>query len=264
MKGDTMAGWGAESGHIAVTVRDDVAMVTLDRPAKLNALTTAMRTELAAILRHFGSGGSGVRGIALTGAGRAFSAGEDLYDAAALPPGGMATEIQSFHDITRAALATRVPVVAAINGIAVGGAAEITLCFDARIGTGAAEFFFPENGIGLTISNAASVLLPRLTGHRAMRLIMESARIGAQEAFAFGLLDEIADQATLIGAAIATIHRWTRPGAATAEHLRLLRPPIDDVERAMAAETDATRRTEQAGLTRAGISRFTHRPRPPA
>lgn len=251
-----MALWGTESGHIEVVVRDDVAVVTLARPAKLNALTGGMRIELAAIFRHFGTGEPDVRGIVLTGAGRAFSAGEDLYAAAQLPPGGMTTEIESFHDMTRAALAARVPVVAAINGIAVGGAGELTLCFDARIGTGAAEFFFPENDLGLTISNAASLLLPRLAGARAMRLIMESARISARDALAFGLLDEITEQAALVGTAIETVHRWTRPGAATAEHLRLLRPRPDEIERAFAAETDATRSTEQAGLTRAGISQF--------
>lgn len=256
------AAWQAQSGHIGVAIRDDVAVVTLQRPAKLNALTVAMRAEIAAILRHFGSGQTGVRGVVLTGTGRAFSAGEDLYAAAEVPPGGMTAEIESFSDITMAALTTRVPVVAAINGIAVGGACEMTLCFDARIGTGAAEFFFPENDIGLTISNAASMLLPRLAGHKAMRLIMESARISARDALALGLLDEIVEQTMLISAAIQTIHRWTRPGAATAEHLRLLRPPLDDIERAIAAETEATRRTEQAGITRAGINRFISRRTP--
>lgn len=251
-----MAAWGAESGHIAVAVRDEVALVTLSRPEKLNALTGSMRTELAAILRHFGDGEASVRGIVLTGTGRAFSAGEDLYEAAKLPAGAMAAEIESFHDITRAALAARVPVIAAINGIAVGGACEMTLCFDARIGTEAAELFFPENDLGLTISNAASLLLPRLAGARAMRLIMVSARISAREALALGLLDEIAGQTALVGTAIGTVHRWTRPGAATAEHLRLLRPRPDDIERAFAAETEAARSTEEAGITQAGISQF--------
>lgn len=251
-----MAPWGPESGHIEVAVRDDVAVVTLSRPEKLNALTGSMRIELAAIFRHFGNGAAHVRGIVLTGSGRAFSAGEDLYAAAQLPPGGMTAEVESFHDMTRAALAARVPVVAAINGIAVGGACELTLCFDARIGSDAAEFFFPENDIGLTISNAASLLLPRLAGAKAIRLIMESARISARDALAFGLLDEITEQTALIGTAIGTIHRWTRPGAATAEHLRLLRPRPDDIERAFAAETEATRSTEQSGITRAGISQF--------
>jgi enoyl-CoA hydratase/carnithine racemase len=79
-----------------------------------------MRRELAAILRHFGGGQ--VRGIVVTGTGRAFSAGLDLREAAELPPGGLAADVELFHDITRAALQTQVPVIGALNGIAVGGA----------------------------------------------------------------------------------------------------------------------------------------------
>lgn len=69
-----MAAWGEESGHIEVAERDGVAVITLRRPDKLNALSSAMRRELAAILRHFGDGGL-VRGMVVTGTGRAFSAG---------------------------------------------------------------------------------------------------------------------------------------------------------------------------------------------
>jgi enoyl-CoA hydratase/carnithine racemase len=253
-----MAAWGAESGHIAVSVPEGVAVVTLARPDKLNALTAAMRRELAAIFRHFGDGHS-VRGIVVTGTGRAFSAGLDLREAADLPPGGLIADVELFHDMTRAALETRVPVVAALNGIAVGGACEMTLCFDARIGTPAAEYLLPENSIGLTISNAASVLLPRLAGPRAMRLVMESARIGAREALALGLLDEIVEPADLIEAATGLVRRWTQPGAATAAHLRLLRPSRAVVEQAMAAETEAASGPEAADLAQAGISRFLRR-----
>jgi enoyl-CoA hydratase/carnithine racemase len=253
-----MAAWGAESGHIAVSVAEGVAVVTLARPDKLNALTAAMRRELAAIFRHFGDGRS-VRGIVVTGTGRAFSAGLDLREAADLPPGGLIADVELFHDVTRAALETRVPVVAALNGIAVGGACEMTLCFDARIGTPAAEYLLPENSIGLTISNAASVLLPRLAGPRAMRLVMESARIGAQEALALGLLDEIVDPVGLVQAATGLVRRWTQPGAATAAHLRLLRPPRAVVEQAMAAETEAASGPDADGLAQAGIGRFLHR-----
>jgi enoyl-CoA hydratase/carnithine racemase len=120
----------------------------------------------------------------------------------------------------------------------------------------AAEYFLPENTIGLTISNAASVLLPRLVGHRATRLVLESARIGAADALALGLLDEIVEEAGLVETAIGIVHRWTPPGGATAAHLTLLRPPMAEIERAMAAETEATRATEADGLSRAGINRF--------
>ncbi len=253
-----MTAWGIESGYIDVAVREDVAVLTFCRPEKLNALTADMRRELAAILRHFGRGDS-VRGIVLTGTGRAFSAGEDLDAAAALPAGGLVVEVELFHDVSRAALETHIPVLAAVNGIAVGGASEMILCFDARIGTPAAEFFLPENNLGLTISNAASVLLPRLAGHRAMRLVMESARITALEALAFGLLDEIVEQADLVDTAIRMAHRWTMPGAATAAHLELLRPSLAAVEQAIAVETEATRSVDNAGIAQAGISRFLSR-----
>jgi enoyl-CoA hydratase/carnithine racemase len=253
-----MAIWGAESGYIEVSVSEAVAVVTLRRPDKLNALTAAMRRELAAVLRHFGDGHS-VRGIVVTGAGRAFSAGLDLKEAAQLPPGGLIADVELFHDITRAALQTRVPVVAALNGIAVGGACEMTLCFDARLGTPAAEYFLPENNIGLTISNASSVLLPRLVGAKAMRLVLEAARIGAGDALAIGLLDEIVEEAGLVEAAIGLVHRWTQPGAATAAHLRLLRPPLAEIEQAMAAESEAASGPDAAGLAAAGINRFLKR-----
>ncbi|MEV5981902.1 enoyl-CoA hydratase/isomerase family protein [Streptomyces sp. NPDC052114] len=245
----------SRSGHIDVSVRDEVAVVTLDRPDRLNALTADMRRELAAVLRRFGDGAL-VRGIVLTGKGRAFCAGEDLREAAAAPANGLVAEAELFHDITRAALETRIPTVAALNGVAVGGAGELTLCFDYRLGTTDAAYFLPENDLGLTVSNAASVLLPRLIGNRSLRLVLESTRLDARQALDIGLLDEIVAPSALLPAALRLIHRWTRPGAATAEHLALLRPRREVVEAAMARETEAVRRTEETGGARAGIDRF--------
>jgi enoyl-CoA hydratase/carnithine racemase len=95
-----MADWGTESGHIEVSVSEAVAVVTLRRPDQLNTMTAALRRELAAILRHFGHGHL-VRGIVVTGTGRAFSAGLDLKEAAELPPGGLIADVELYHDITR-------------------------------------------------------------------------------------------------------------------------------------------------------------------
>jgi enoyl-CoA hydratase/carnithine racemase len=237
---------------IETTERDEVALITISRPEKLNALTADMRRDLAAAVRAHGDG-TRVRGIVVTGAGRAFSAGEDLTEAAGK---SLLAEVESFHDMTRAVLETRVPVVAAVNGLAVGGAAEWTLCFDSRVGGPAAEYFFPENHIGLSISNASSYLLPRLTGARAPLLVLGSARLTAAEALAAGLLDEIVEQPGPVATAIARIHHWTAAGTATAVHLSLLRPPLEEVERAFAAETAAARQGEEAGIAQAGMAKF--------
>ncbi|MGW5155503.1 enoyl-CoA hydratase/isomerase family protein [Nonomuraea wenchangensis] len=242
---------------IEVTVRDEVAVITLARPDKLNALTAAMRADLAAAVREHGRSG---RGIVVTGTGRAFSAGEDLHEAEGR---SLVAEVELFHDMTRAVLETRVPVVAAVNGLAVGGAAEWTLCFDARIGVAAAEYFFPENHIGLSISNAASLLLPRLAGGgRALRLVLDSARLDAAAALASGLLDELVAPEALVDTAVARARRWSEPGAATAVHLALLRPPIAEVERAFAAETAAAEQVEASGIAQAGMARFIESRRP--
>jgi enoyl-CoA hydratase/carnithine racemase len=237
---------------IEITERDEVALITLARPEKLNALTSAMRRDLAAAVRGHGDG-KRVRGIVVTGTGRAFSAGEDLREAAGK---SLLEEVESFHDMTRAVLETRVPVVAAINGLAVGGAAEWTLCFDTRIGVPSAEYFFPENHIGLSISNASSYLLPRLTGARALRLVLGSARLNAPDALAAGLLDEIVPEEALVETAIARVHHWTLPGTATAVHLSLLRPSLEEVERAFERETEAAGQVEETGIAQAGMARF--------
>ncbi|CAM5613824.1 putative enoyl-CoA hydratase EchA17 OS=Streptomyces alboniger OX=132473 GN=CP975_25010 PE=3 SV=1 [Streptomyces alboniger] len=171
---------------LAVSVDEEVAVITMDRPAKLNALTRAMRRELADLIRYYGDGRQ-ARGIVITGRGRAFSAGLDLREVAGSDL-DLAAEMALFNDITRAALASHVPVIAAVNGVAVGGAGEMALSFDARLATSQTAFSWPETGIGLTVSNAASLFLPRLTGlSHALHLIMGSARINADQALAHGL-----------------------------------------------------------------------------
>jgi enoyl-CoA hydratase len=243
---------------IEVSVREDVAVITINRPEKLNALTAEMRRDLAAAVREHGDGSA--RGVVVTGTGRAFSSGEDIHQAV---DRSLLDEVELFHDLTRAVLQTRVPVVAAVNGLCVGGAAEWTLCFDARVGTPGAEYFWPENHIGLSISNASSLLLPRLVGGgRALRLILDSSRISAEEAHRLGILDEIVEPDALVPTAVGLVHRWSEPGTATEVHLRLLRPSLEEVEAAFAVETEAAKQVESSGIAKAGMDRFVNRPRP--
>jgi enoyl-CoA hydratase/carnithine racemase len=240
--------------NIEVGLVRDVAVLTLDRPDKLNALTVAMRLQLAALVRELGTGET-ARGIVLTGRGRAFSAGEDLKHAPTTEA-EVRQAFESFHDVTRAILQTRVPVVAAVNGLAVGGASEMTLCCDARIGTPATEYFQPENARGLTISNATSLLLPRLVGNHAMRMVLGSPRVPSEQALRIGLLDEVVDPDRLVERAVDTVHAWTPEGNTTALHLALLRPLPAEVEAAFEREDHAAHEAWASGLLTAGVAGF--------
>lgn len=241
--------------HLEVDVVDEVAVMTFRRPERLNALNLATRLELARQIRKHGAGDS-VRGIVLTGEGRAFSAGEDLAEVAVDDQSGLMKAVEIFHDVTRAILETRVPVIAAVNGLAVGGASEVSMCCDARIGSPDAEFYLPENGIGLAISNASSLLLRRLVGRHATRIVLASPRIKADEALHIGLLDEIAPSEELMARAVARAHEWTPVGGATAAHLALLRPSPEEIAAAIARENVAAAEVWDSGATRAGIDRF--------
>ncbi|NBE50192.1 AMP-binding protein [Streptomyces boluensis] len=241
-------------GRLGVDVVRDVAVLTLRRPEKLNAMDVATRLQLARTVREFGTGAD-VRGIVLTGTGRAFSSGEDL-EAAPTSYAQVRAAVESFHDITRAVVETRVPVVAAVNGLAVGGASEITLCCDARIGTPAAEYYQPENGRGITISNASSLLLTRLVRNHATRMVLGSPRIGAEEARRIGLLDEIVAPEELLERAVDLVVEWTPENNTTALHLALLRPRPDEIEQAFAREDAAAQQAWESGVFSAGIEGF--------
>src|SRR5918996_3233673 len=152
-----------EEHSVLVERKDGVALITLNRPRVLNALTVSMLEALARSIRSEGGPG-GASGVVLTGAGRAFSSGDDLVATDGLDRRGFEEMIEAFKDVTVALTDTVVPVVAALNGIAVGGAAEVACACDIRVGGPQSEFLFPENGLGLTASNGSSLTLPALVG----------------------------------------------------------------------------------------------------
>jgi len=167
---------------------DDVVTLRLNRPEVLNALTVEMLVDLAAAIREHGTG-ERARSVILTGRGRAFSSGDDLKATDALDRDSFERLIDAFQDVTVAITETQVPVIGALNGIAVGGAAEIACACDLRVGCPASEFLFPENGLGLTISNGSTATLPALLGPKALALVLRGERISAERARELGLID---------------------------------------------------------------------------
>ncbi|HKX24957.1 MAG TPA: enoyl-CoA hydratase/isomerase family protein, partial [Actinomycetota bacterium] len=179
------------AGGVRADRVEGVTVLTLSRPEVLNALDLDTLGTLVAAIDEHGLDS----GIVLTGEGRAFSSGDDLKASEGISRQTFVRVIEGFQDVTRAIVRTEVPVVAAVNGIAVGGAAEIACACDLRIGCPESEFLFPENGIGLTISNGSTVTVPELVGRRALGMVLLGERIGADTARELGLLDQVVGDA---------------------------------------------------------------------
>jgi enoyl-CoA hydratase/carnithine racemase len=248
--------WESRSGHVVVEHEDSVAILRLDRADKLNALSIPMLQDVGTALTWLGEGHD-ARAVVLTGTGRAFSAGDDLPATESLTREDFERLMSSFQELTRAVLRSSVPVIAGLNGIAVGGAAELTLACDARVGHPGSDFLFPENDVGLTISNASTYLLPRLIGSRALPLVLDARRISGTEAYDLGVIDHLVDRAEeVVPTAVEVANRWVERGLATRFHLKLLRPPIDEVEAAIERENRVAWEAWEAGTAEAGIKRF--------
>ncbi len=246
----------SRSGLVAVERDGVVAIIRLERPDKLNALSVPMLEDVAGALATLGRG-EDAGAIVVTGAGRAFSAGDDLPATESLERADFDHLLLSFQVLTRKVLTSKVPVVAALNGIAVGGAAELTLACDARVGYPGSDYLFPENDVGLTISNGSTYLLPRLIGSRALPLILDARRISGTEAHRLGLIDhfvEARDQVLPKAVEVAT--RWVERGIATPFHLEMLRPPMEEVDAAIERENRVGAEAWEAGTPQTGIRRF--------
>ena len=249
----------SDGGRVALGYEGNVAVVQLNRPEKLNALTVEMLHSLAEYIRTAAENQQ-VGALVVTGAGRAFSAGDDLEESRNLDATSFRVLLEAFQDVTRALTQCGKPVVAAVHGIAVGGAAEITLGCDVRVGGPDSEYFFPENGIGLTISNGSSIFLPALLGRRALGLVLLERRISSAEAAALGLLDRVVgDTADVLPAAMEVARSLAGPGKGTAYHLSLLRRPAEEVEAALQRELQVGCAAFEAGVVTDGLQTFWER-----
>jgi len=172
---------------VQVDVRDGLATVTLNRPEKLNALTPELCRELITALRT-ASTDAAVRVIILTGAGRAFCAGADLSilgsDGDALVAGG--------KEVALLIRGAPQPVIAAVNGAAAGGGANLALACDYRVAADTATIGQVFAKLGLGPDWGGSYFLPRLVGTaRALELLWSARMVPATEAHALGVFDRL-------------------------------------------------------------------------
>jgi len=189
--------------------RDDaVATITLDRPDALNALTVPLKDELVATFAELAAD-STVRAVVLTGAGRAFCAGQDLRERLGPDALPLADEIRArYNPLIRAMRALPKPIVAAVNGIAAGAGASLAFACDIRLAAETASFLLAFGRVGLIPDSGATWLLPRLVGGaKAAELALTTEPLTAADAERFGLVARVVAADELLAEARALASR---------------------------------------------------------
>jgi enoyl-CoA hydratase len=205
---------------VALETRGRVSVLTLHRPDRLNALSPDVLEDLQARLDEV-EGDEGVGAVVLTGAGdKAFSAGADVSLVREAGPIEARTFAARGHATADRIEALPKPVVAAINGYALGGGCELALACDVRLASERAQIGLPEVTLGIFPGWGGTQRMPRLIGPgRAKELIFTGRRVGAEEALAIGLVDrvhpheELLDRAVELAAEMAEKPAWALAAA---------------------------------------------------
>lgn len=203
-----------------------VEVWTIDGEARRNSITVAMLAELNGLLERAAADRT-LRCVVLTGQGdKAFCAGADLKERARMSD----REVHGFHAGLRGALraieAAPQPVVAALNGVALGGGLEMALACDLRIAASTAQLGLPEVSLGIIPGGGGTQRLARLVGvARAKDLVLTARRIGAEEAAAMGLVARVAPPERLRSEALALAEQVARNAPIS---LRQAKRAIDD------------------------------------
>ena len=219
---------------VAVARRGTVCVVTLNRPAKLNALSTDLERQLDAAIRSDAVAGAGA--LVITGSGRAFSAGADIGEMRDADPAGVMAYYRETGEIYERIAALPQATVCAIHGYCLGGGLELALATDLRVADEAAVFGLPEVKIGILPSSGGTHRLVRAVGPaRAKELILLRERVDAAEAHRIGLVAEVVTEGTAL-----------ERGVRIAERLAALPPlAVELAKRAVDQMADSSR---EAGI----------------
>lgn len=197
-----------ETNAVLYDRRDTTALITLNRPHRLNAINVALLEGLIGGLESARRDPDAVT-VILTGAGRAFCAGEDLKetsDGKSLE--AVVAETELLQEVQRAVMRLGKPLIAAVRGYALGGGCEFAMSCDLRIAGADAVFGFPETEIGLTVTTAGTKLLSHLVGiGKAKELVFTGDHVGAEEAVRIGLANQVVPVEGLMDAAFAVANR---------------------------------------------------------
>jgi enoyl-CoA hydratase len=244
-------------------VQDGIAVLTLNRPDKLNALDYALIDGLSQALESL-EGDAAVRAVILTGAGdRAFSAGADIAEFAGSVEAGRERALRDFvrrgQGLTRQIESYPKPLIVAVNGIAFGAGCEITEAAPLAVASDRARFAKPEIRLGFPPPFGGTQRLPRLIGRkRALRMILSAEPIDAGEAARIGLVNEVVEHQQLLAHARSLAGQITRHSpAAIAACLRSVTRGVNlSIDEGLAVEATQFAAMVETPDVRRGIEGF--------
>ena len=192
---------------IAVETAAGVMSITLNRPTVLNSFNTQMARELRAALDE-SRADKAVRAVMLTGAGRAFCAGQDLSEVPAAKEGEAfdlgATVRATYNPVIKSLRKLELPVICAVNGVAAGAGANLALACDIVFASETASFIQSFAKVGLMPDSGGTYFLPRIVGlPRAIAMMMTAEKIDARRAYEFGMVYRVCSADTLHAEALA-------------------------------------------------------------
>jgi len=198
-----------EENPVILERRAGVAILTIDRPDRLNSLSRATLTAFGRIGNEL-AGDASLRAIVVTGSGdKAFCAGADLKERQGMDENAVRDQVKAYRTELGWLDRSSVPVIAAINGVALGGGMELALLCDLRVAAAHSVLGLPETTIGIIPGAGGTQRLPRVVGEaRAKELILLGRRLSADEALAMGLLNRVAPTGTNV---LEDTLEWIRP-----------------------------------------------------
>ncbi|MFW6597266.1 enoyl-CoA hydratase/isomerase family protein [Propionibacteriaceae bacterium Y2011] len=250
----------AGGGTLTTRIEDGVAVVEFARPDKLNAINTLMQAELIRVLdeleldpRH--------RAVVLTGQGRAFMAGADIADYGADDVAGFEAFQQAGAAVYRRLRESRLVVIAAVNGYALGGGLEMVLACDTVVASSTAEFGLPEIGLGLVPGGGGLSGLAQVAPQLARHLVLTGQRVDAVTAAAAGLVIEVVEPAELMSTALRLGRRVNRLSRRALELAKERLSTCGDETDALAGDIALLTDLFKSPIGREGVSAFNEKRR---
>lgn len=260
----------ADELRCALKIEGNIATLTLTREARMNAVDERTHVQLREAFSTIARS-EDIRAVILTGSGRAFSAGQDLGERAAVFEAGgqpdLAASLEdNYNPLVRTIAQLPCPVIAAVNGVAFGAGAGIALACDIVLAASSARFQFGFVNVGLGPDCGSSWSLPRCVGAaRALDLALTGRPVMAPEALEMGLVsrvvadDVLAQEARTLALALAE----KSPAAIAATKIQMRCNPFVSLEEALASERDHQARLGQSSAYREAVLRFA-KPRTPS